>query len=612
MSIAKKINGVEIPQGAVDVSGTPSDGQVAIWTTATDIEGSAFAGGYTIMVAANNALASEKVAALASGGAVCDNTADEVEIEAAIAVLAAGNGGILQLSSGTFTLATNAEIDVDDDSIWIRGMGFATKLVQGDTTESYGIFEITADNIVLSDLFVQGFQATGANPGTKSKDSIEFIGAQDCILHNIWGRFGRNVVNVGAGSANINITNLIGYDVEHVLQFYGANHCNATNIQAYNRDTTDYWLQRGITIHNDNEHINVSNVYVDSPDETGIYLGNTGASTKDTKHININNVHVWHNDSVANGDPTMGIQIESSDDTYGIYHLNISNVTIDDMDFPIRVTSVTAGFVDHVILSNINCNGTVGETIDVADVGGDFIIRDCDGYTTGNYNCLHVEDCKVQVYGGHFEANNSTKAGVALVNADDTVLDGVRMGGQSGTYQDLSASSCSGIRVIGGELEFGKISGDLNQFELIRNVKGYMASGDVKAIHKVIDHASLVDGSDATAYMDFDEAIPAGSIIKSVKCDFTEAFNSDDTTTLTMMIGEQADLDDYNTTADPGENAFNHTTDVFWGESDCQDHIVTSATTPRVTFTEDDDGTDIINSANAQGKVTITITYMKA
>uniref|UniRef100_A0A6M3KVJ9 Uncharacterized protein n=1 Tax=viral metagenome TaxID=1070528 RepID=A0A6M3KVJ9_9ZZZZ len=139
-----------------------------------------------------------------------------------------------------------------------------------------------------------------------------------------------------------------------------------------------------------------------------------------------------------------------------------------------------------------------------------------------------------------------------------------------------------------------------------------IASGSIVSISKTIDHASLTDVGDATAYMDFGDAIPAGSIIKSVKCDFTEAFNSDDTSTLTMMIGLQADLDAFNKTVDPGEDAFNHTTDVFWGESDCQEPVVTSAATPRVTFTEDDDGTDIINSANAQGAVTVTITYMKA
>lgn len=132
----------------------------------------------------------------------------------------------------------------------------------------------------------------------------------------------------------------------------------------------------------------------------------------------------------------------------------------------------------------------------------------------------------------------------------------------------------------------------------------------VKKITKEIDHAALTDGTDATAYIDFGSTIPASSIILGVKCDFTEAFNSDDTSTLTMMIGYVGDLDAFNLTSDPGENAFNHTTDVTWAGSSCQVAVLAAAKTPRVTFTEDDDGTDIISSVNAAGKVTISIAYI--
>lgn len=145
-----------------------------------------------------------------------------------------------------------------------------------------------------------------------------------------------------------------------------------------------------------------------------------------------------------------------------------------------------------------------------------------------------------------------------------------------------------------------------------RNNIGYTASGDVVSITKAIDHAAIVDDGGVSGHVDMDDEIPAGSIIKAVKFDYTEAFNSDNTTTLTIMVGLQADLDAFNKTADPGENGFNTTTDAYWGESDCQEPVVTTAQTPRVTFTEDDDITHIISGAGAQGAITITITYMKA
>jgi len=140
---------------------------------------------------------------------------------------------------------------------------------------------------------------------------------------------------------------------------------------------------------------------------------------------------------------------------------------------------------------------------------------------------------------------------------------------------------------------------------------GHVGPGDTRTIIKSIDHADLTDDGGAAGHIDFDDSIPAESIIKAVKLDFTEAWNSDNTTTLTVMIGSAGDTDAFSMTADPGDNAFNTTTDICWGESDCQNHIVGTEVTPRVTFTEDDDITNIISGAGSQGAVTIYITYMK-
>lgn len=142
-------NGIEGAAGAgggdVSVAGVPADGQVAIWTDGTTIEGSDFVGAYTIMVAASDATAAEKVSALASGGTVCDGTDDGADIETAAAALLAGTRGILQLSTGTFLIddgdcalqgctvsgmggtflyfdngATILELDADADYVWVK------------------------------------------------------------------------------------------------------------------------------------------------------------------------------------------------------------------------------------------------------------------------------------------------------------------------------------------------------------------------------------------------------------------------------------------------------------------------------------------------------------
>ena len=90
---------VGVGGGDVSVSGTPTDGQVAIWTDATTIEGSAVG---VVRIAANNSSVAAKVAALASGGLVCDDTADDVQFNALIDAIAGGIDATLVISPGAY------------------------------------------------------------------------------------------------------------------------------------------------------------------------------------------------------------------------------------------------------------------------------------------------------------------------------------------------------------------------------------------------------------------------------------------------------------------------------------------------------------------------------
>lgn len=75
-------------------------------------------------VAASNASAAEK----AMADYVCDGTADEVQIQAAIAAVQAEGGGVVQLSPGSFstaaTITINGTVDEDDArTVTLRGCG---------------------------------------------------------------------------------------------------------------------------------------------------------------------------------------------------------------------------------------------------------------------------------------------------------------------------------------------------------------------------------------------------------------------------------------------------------------------------------------------------------
>ena len=116
--------------GDVSVSGVPTDSQVAIWTDGDTIEGSDIAFGGAILVAASDATAQEKVAALASGGTVCDAIDDANDVHLAIAK--AGHG-IVTLSTGTFEFDTGAAETFADCVVKGQGSWFAYETTKGTT-----------------------------------------------------------------------------------------------------------------------------------------------------------------------------------------------------------------------------------------------------------------------------------------------------------------------------------------------------------------------------------------------------------------------------------------------------------------------------------------------
>jgi hypothetical protein len=121
------------------------------------------------------------------------------------------------------------------------------------------------------------------------------------------------------------------------------------------------------------------------------------------------------------------------------------------------------------------------------------------------------------------------------------------------------------------------------------------------------DHADLTDGGAATGTFTFTSNIPAGYVVRSVKAEVTEAFDSDDTSTCTMTIGDGSDVDRLSESGAVNFDLTSEATDA-WTSSQLQgDPYVASEFQPVLTLTEDDDATDLISSANAQGKVTVTI-----
>ena len=109
-------------------------------------------------VAASNASAREK----ARADWVCDGTADNVEIQAAIAAVQAEGGGIVQLSPGGFTLAAsltiNGNLDENDPrTVTLRGCGAqVTELTVAANTVGITISNWAQVNLSDFGLFISG------------------------------------------------------------------------------------------------------------------------------------------------------------------------------------------------------------------------------------------------------------------------------------------------------------------------------------------------------------------------------------------------------------------------------------------------------------------------
>lgn len=123
----------------------------------------------TIKIAAYDATAKSK----ASSDYVCDGTSDEVEIQAAVTELAT-TGGCVELSEGTFTLSDS--ITINQDNIWLRGMGWSTKIIGASSFDSVVISQNMTT--IISNLNMQNANYDIYNYGTALITACKFTNSK--------------------------------------------------------------------------------------------------------------------------------------------------------------------------------------------------------------------------------------------------------------------------------------------------------------------------------------------------------------------------------------------------------------------------------------------------
>lgn len=135
-----------------------------------------------LVVASNTASALEKLQA----DYVCDGTADNVEIQAAIDALPS-TGGKVSLSEGTFNLAATINIAEAnaEKGITLEGQGYGTILKINNSTNIYALTFVPSTNGIWATFRDFYIQCNGANQ-TTGGGGIYAAGAIECLFDNIY------------------------------------------------------------------------------------------------------------------------------------------------------------------------------------------------------------------------------------------------------------------------------------------------------------------------------------------------------------------------------------------------------------------------------------------
>ena len=186
----------------------------------------------TLVVAASNS----SVLSKDSADFICDGTADDVQIQAAITYLAAGGtyglGGTVVLTEGTFNIATNILVK---SNVHLKGQGPATILLNNGTPDQLISIATGVINYVLQDFNLNG---NGESYGIICDDYTTNTNSHYINIHSYGNVAG------GAGMGFLRCVNLI--DCSTAGNTFGFYDCwNLTNCIGH--DGTDFINCRKLT-----------------------------------------------------------------------------------------------------------------------------------------------------------------------------------------------------------------------------------------------------------------------------------------------------------------------------------------------------------------------------
>lgn len=237
----------------------------------------------TLVVAASNASSKS----IKSADYVCDGTADDVEINAAITALGSVGGDVL-LTEGQFNTAATINLA---SNVTLRGRGFGTVIKLANSTSINVITIDQKDGVIISDLKIDG-NASNQTLGASqiNQHLIYHFQSTNCIIRTVWGYNG-----IHAGVSNrgntINYNALKIDNSQFTYNRYGV----------YLSDRAEYNI-----ITNTNCNYNTYGFYVQSPGNTNIIGCNAVLNSQSGIHadftvgsnpyrLTITGCHINHN-----------------------------------------------------------------------------------------------------------------------------------------------------------------------------------------------------------------------------------------------------------------------------------------------------------------------------
>lgn len=371
---------------------------------------------------------------------VCDGTADQVEINAAIAAVTAMGvgGGEVILTGGSFTIAAAVTLA---SGVTLRGQGYATQLI---TTANISIISVTSvNNVVVRDLRLTGNSTGGTQNG------IDLDTADNCRVEGLY-------------------VEDVGYD----------------GIQALDE------LNRIVIINN----------WVDNCTDDGINVG--GGWDAAVEDVVVSNNHVtgcggsgihisfMHRDVAVIGNTCVGNSYAGIDlalNAHSVSRTVISGNVVRDSDrYGIHVTGdydPSDVIISNNIIENVDAagGGTAGRAIYITRRSSRFIIANNIIRNAAVYGMVITSpdqgtvDRDITIM-GNIISGEVTAVGIYIYNQSKVLVIGNTIHEITGSYAIQEASNCSGGLIANNKVEDTIEAGGSDT--VVKDNIGAVASGE--------------------------------------------------------------------------------------------------------------------------------------